>query len=70
MPDDARHVEEPVTVKSGGLRAARDGLMNAEALASYLKDPHPTRNQNADVVVPAIAEQIIQELSAALEAIE
>ena len=70
MPDDNLQKSQPVTVNSGRLRDAREGLLKAEALLNYLKDPHASQSVNADVVVPALAEETLQHLSTALEAIE
>jgi len=50
--------------------SAKEGLQQAEALAQYLKNSDVANDQNADVVIPALAESIIERLTPALELLE
>lgn len=49
---------------------ARETLLEAEAIAQYLKTSDAANDENADVLVPALAETILSRIAPALKLLE
>lgn len=49
---------------------ARETLLEVEAIAQYLKSSDAANDENADVIVPALAETILTRIAPALKMLE